>query len=182
MKGPYGWLFDPNRCIECRACEAACKQWNGVPTGVNIRYRRVSTREFGAWPAVSVVAISSACNHCENPLCARACPVKAISRRSDGLVLVDRDRCVGCGICYEFCPYGAPQYDPKTRRMEKCTMCVDRIDQGLQPACADACPTGALSWGDWEDIRGRGTASIAGYPVPYSTRPRIRFVTTPARP
>jgi anaerobic dimethyl sulfoxide reductase subunit B (iron-sulfur subunit) len=171
----YGWLFDPKRCIECSACEAACKQWNQVETGVNVRYRRVRSYEEGTFPNVRVTAISMSCNHCETPTCARACPAKAIRKRADGIVLLDTNQCVGCGQCFKFCPYGAPQMNFLTRRSYKCTMCADRIDQNLQPACATVCPTGALRWGPWEEISSHGTDRMAHFANPALTRPRIRF-------
>lgn len=174
----YGWLIDPKRCIECSACEAACKQWNQVETGANVRWRRVLKEETGTFPSVTVTAVSTACNHCENAFCQKVCPVKAIWRREeDGAVLIDQSRCVGCGQCYVFCPYGAPQLNLATRKTSKCTMCFDRIEQGLEPACATACPTGALRWGDWNEIEGKGADRIAGFSHPRQMRPHVRFVT-----
>lgn len=173
----YGWLLDPKRCIECRACEAACKQWNQVDTGVNVRYRRVHVLESGRFPEVRTQALSLACHHCENALCMKVCPVKAIWRRDeDGAVVIDQDRCVGCQFCAKFCPYDAPQYNAARNKMQKCTMCFDRIEMGLQPACAALCPTGALQWDAWEKIRTQGVAQVAGFNTPVTTRPRIRFL------
>lgn len=179
----YGWLLDPKRCIECRACEAACKQWNQVETGGNIRLRLVRLEEQGRFPNVRVLALSLACNHCENPNCVKACPVKALYRREDGIVVQDRDKCTGCGECAAFCPYGAPQVDfTKTeRKMRKCDMCAERIEQDLQPACATLCPTGALQWGKWSEIQDAGSAAIDGFTNPAYTRPHIRFL-SPAWP
>jgi anaerobic dimethyl sulfoxide reductase subunit B (iron-sulfur subunit) len=174
----YGWLIDPKRCIECRACESACKQWNQVDTGLGLRYRLVRISESGTFPNVQMQAITNACNHCENALCMKACPVKAIWRRNeDGAVLVDREKCVGCQECRKFCPYLAPQYDPRTRKMQKCTMCFDRVENNLKPACASLCPTGALKFGPWKDIMNLGSAEYPGMPTPNTTKPRLRFVT-----
>ena len=175
----YGWLVDPKRCIECRACESACKQWNGVETGLNVRYRKVNVKEAGRFPAPRTQALSLACNHCDNPLCLKACPVRAIWRRADGIVLIDSDRCLGCRMCEKFCPYNAPQFNVRTRKMEKCTMCFDRIDQKLEPACAAVCPTAALTWGRWDEISGKGVGQVEGFSNPALTLPSIRFVTTP---
>lgn len=171
----YGWLFDPKRCIECSACEAACKQWNKVPTGAGIRLRKVRTYEDGEFPQTKVIAISMSCNHCENALCTKVCPVKAMVKRPDGIVVVNAAACVGCGLCTEFCPYGAPQMHGATRKIYKCTMCADRIDQNLMPACATVCPTGALQWGKWDDIASRGEERMAHFNNPALTRPHIRF-------
>jgi Fe-S-cluster-containing dehydrogenase component len=174
----YGWLLDAKRCIECRACESACKQWNQVDTGVNVRYRRVRVQESGTFSAPTVVALSLACNHCEEATCVKACPLKAISRRDDGIVLIDQTRCAGCQLCAQFCPYGAPQFHAATMKMKKCTMCYDRIDAGMAPACATLCPTNALQWGKWEDISGQGTAQVPGFSDPSLTKPGIRFLST----
>jgi Fe-S-cluster-containing dehydrogenase component len=171
----YGWLLDPKKCIECRACETACKQWNGVAIGV--RYRQVRVTESGVFPAVRMQALSGACNHCDNAYCLKVCPTRAISRREkDGTVQISSSECIGCGLCAEFCPHHALQLNRATRKMEKCTGCFDRIELGMQPACSALCPTGALSWGKWSDIKNRGSAEWPGLPGTY-TAPRIRYVT-----
>lgn len=173
----YGWLFDPKRCIECRACESACKQWNGVDTSVGVRYRRVNVVESGKYPHPAVAAVSMACNHCENALCVKACPTGAMWRRDDGIVVVNREACVGCLMCAKFCPYGAPQLNATTGKTEKCHMCLDRVDMELQPACATVCPTEALRWGPWDEIRGQGSTAIPGYGPSTTSSPRFRVVT-----
>lgn len=174
--GTYGWLFDPKRCIECRACEAACKQWNQVETGMNIRYRKVSVKETGSFPAAETRVLTVACHQCENPLCLKACPVKAYQRRADGIIIIDHNKCVGCRYCEKWCPYSGPQFNPVRRKMEKCTMCAERVDQGLPPACASVCPTGALQWGRWDEIYSKGVSQVEGFSTPVLTRPHIRFV------
>jgi len=173
----YGWLLDPKLCIECRSCEAACKQWNGVDTFVGVRLRQVRVREMASYPEPKLQVLSLACNHCEVPWCLMVCPVKAIKRRADGIVYIDPDVCVGCQFCAKFCPYRIPTFNPVKHKMEKCTMCFDRIDQGLQPACANNCPTGALKWGKWEDIADKGEGKVDGFTDPQYTRPHIRFIT-----
>lgn len=174
----YGWLLDPKLCIECRACESACKQWNNVEIGVGVRYRRVKISEMGTYPSVTTQAISGACNHCETAWCMKACPVKAISRKdATGAVVIDTEKCVGCTQCKMFCPYDAPQINRRTWRMEKCTMCFDRVEQGLETACASLCPTHALVFGKWDDIKNKGVAQIPGFANPNQTQPHIRFIT-----
>jgi anaerobic dimethyl sulfoxide reductase subunit B (iron-sulfur subunit) len=173
----YGWLLDIKRCIECRACEVACKQWNGVEIGVGVRRREVRVKEYGVFPAVRQQAVSGACNHCDNAWCMKACPVKAISRGPNGEVLIDQDACVGCQQCAAFCPYGAPHFNVRLKKMDKCTMCPDRIKAGLEPACVTLCPTDALQWGPWEEIQKKGVAQIEGFANPRQTWPRIRFIT-----
>lgn len=170
----YGWLLDYKRCIECRACEAACKQWNGLETG--IRFRQVRTFETGQFPKVQTQALSLACNHCDNPFCLKVCPTKSIYRHAGtGAVLIKQETCIGCGLCSEFCPYDAPQLNTKTQKMTKCTMCVDRLDQKLQPACVTLCPTGALQFGPWDQIQNHGAERAPNFKDPGATRPAIRF-------
>jgi len=173
----YGWLLDLKRCIECRACESACKQWNHVETGVGVRYRIVHTSETGVYPKITTQAASLACNHCDDYWCGKVCPTGAIGRRSsDGIVLIDQQKCIGCRMCEKFCPYQVPKYNPSTRKTEKCTMCADRIDSGLAPACATLCPTEALQWGEWEEISKHGSPFAPGFTDPKYTHPNIRFI------
>jgi anaerobic dimethyl sulfoxide reductase subunit B (iron-sulfur subunit) len=121
-------------------------------------------------------ALSGACNHCDNAWCMKVCPTRAISRREqDGTVQIDITRCIGCRLCEEFCPHHAPQFNRVTGKMEKCTGCYDRIELGMQPACSTLCPTGALQWGKWSDIQGKGSPNWPGLPGGY-TDPRIRYI------
>jgi anaerobic dimethyl sulfoxide reductase subunit B (iron-sulfur subunit)/Tat-targeted selenate reductase subunit YnfG len=118
-----------------------------------------------------------ACNHCDEAWCVKACPVKAISRRADGVVRIDGEKCLGCRECEQFCPYRAPVFNELTKKMEKCTMCADRIDDGLAPACATLCPTDALKWGLWSEIESQGVSSIPGVTDTGYTKANIRFLT-----
>jgi len=167
----YGWLIDSKRCVECRACEVACKQWNDVPMGV--RYRLVRIHESAAG---NVVALPGACNHCDNAWCMKVCPARAITRDQHGAILIDQTKCYGCRQCAAFCPYQAPQWNERLRVMQKCDQCPDRVGAGLQPACATLCPTGALRFGKWEEIQNRGVARVDNFSNPAGTRPRVRFI------
>ncbi len=173
----YGWLIDEKLCIECRACESACKTWNQLETGVGVRWRQVRVREAGVYPNVRQQALTGSCHHCENAWCMKVCPVKAIWRRTeDGTVQIDQDKCVGCQQCAMFCPYGAPQFNLRTRKMSKCTFCFDRTEQGLDPACVTLCPTGALKYGPWSEIQDKGSETTDNFAPPRQTRPRVRFI------
>jgi len=88
------------------------------------------------------------CNHCSNPPCVQVCPVEATFSTEDGVVLVDTERCMGCGYCIQACPYGARYLHPVTRTADKCTFCYHRIQRGLLPACVEVCPTQARVFGD----------------------------------
>lgn len=172
----YGWLLDYKLCIECRACEAACKQWNNLDTG--IQFRKVKVTEAGKFPNVRTQALSLACNHCEKPACVDVCPVKTMKRNAaDGSVNNDQKACIGCQLCVQSCPYEAPVYNTKTRTVFKCSMCTDRLAEGLEPACAALCPTGALKFLPWEEILAMGASDKApNFTDPSTTLPRIRFV------
>ena len=97
-------------------------------------------------------------------------------RAADGIVLLDAAKCIGCRYCESVCPYGAPQYDETEKKMSKCTMCVDRIDAGKQPACVDTCPTGALQFGNLVDLDRKGVRQIPNFADPSYSSPSIRFV------
>lgn len=163
-------LIDLTRCIGCDACTVACKQENGTPA--DVFFARVLNVEAGSYPDVKRIYIPVLCNHCENPACLRACPNKAIFRRDDGIVLIDQKRCRGTGACVSACPYGniiltksdkwylkddqPYERDYVKPRLEvnkarKCTLCAQRVDVGLEPACVVACPTTARIFGDKDD-------------------------------
>ncbi|MDI6903333.1 MAG: 4Fe-4S dicluster domain-containing protein [Methanocellales archaeon] len=151
----YKFLVDWERCIRCGGCEVACKQQNDVPIG--IRRIRVVTINEGK-PGEKNVPMP--CMHCASPPCLAACPTKAIYQRDDGIVLVDKDKCIGCGYCSWACPFGAPQFLRGVfglkGKMDKCTYCVLPFEGGAErapkPKCAGFCSTKALLAGDAEYI------------------------------
>jgi len=151
----YRFLFDPEQCLGCSACEAACKEAYDLPMGV--RRRKVVELENGKFPNVKRRFYSMSCFHCSDPPCMKACPMHAIYQRDDGIVLVDKDKCIGCGYCLWACPFGAPQFEGSgvfgsKGKMDKCTFCYDRIDSGLPPYCVATCIGGALNYGDSEEL------------------------------
>ena len=152
------FYFDQTRCIGCHACTVACKGWHDVPAGPASR-RRVSAVEKGTYPKLFAAFISAGCFHCATPSCTDACPTDAVSKRSsDGIVVVDRDECLGADscdrFCLEACPYNAPQFgSEENAKMQKCDFCIDRLDQGKRPICVDACPTRAMDAGPLSEIQ-----------------------------
>lgn len=172
-----GMVIDLKRCIGCNACTLACKQENGTPAGIH--YARVVTREVGTYPHAKRTFLPLLCNHCENAPCAKACPTGATYIREDGIVMVDRKKCIGCRACAVACPYmnrhfieqgflehgyGDGDLSPfevmklgafEEGTMSKCTLCAHRVDAGLEPACVVTCPTDARIFGDWDEENGR---------------------------
>ena len=150
MKTQYGFYFDSDRCIKCKSCEVACKQWKGIKAGT-VKLRRVEEVTTGVFPEVKRRFFSISCRHCTRAPCIEVCPTKAIVKRPDGIVIVNQEECIGCKVCLEACPFGAPQFG-EDGLMQKCDMCLDRIEIGQMPMCAATCPTQALRWGTPEEI------------------------------
>jgi len=175
----WGFYFDQSRCTGCYACEIACRDWHDIQETA-VKLRRVVPTEQGSYPDVQLSYMSLSCLHCAEPACRDACPADAIHKReSDGTMLVDADTCLGadaCGACRDACPYGAPQFAPVAdAKMQLCTMCHERLEQGLQPICVAACPMRALDCGDMEDLRKRyGNGNEArGFCYSSQTQPSI---------
>ena len=152
-----GFYFDQTRCTGCSTCIVACKDWNDVEAGP-VSWRRVITIEKGKYPDLFVAFLATACYHCLKPACVDACPVGAISKREqDGVVVVDRDACLGndsCEMCVEACPYDAPQFGvEKDAKMQKCDFCLERLAEGKKPICVDACPMRAMDAGSVEELK-----------------------------
>lgn len=170
-----GMAINLSRCIGCHTCANACKMSNDVPMGM--LWNRVLTDGTdvldgaqGTYPDLARVYIPLACQHCENPACLKVCPTGATYKDESGRVEIDYDKCIGCRYCMAACPYNArvfnwsvPDHDPDFKYgynavperhvgvMEKCTLCKERCDDGLQPMCVECCPTSARVYGDLDD-------------------------------
>jgi anaerobic dimethyl sulfoxide reductase subunit B len=148
----YAFSLDVARCSGCHACVVACHDQNDLVGGDMISFRHVTKHEAGAYPEVHLAYLSVACQHCGDAPCIVVCPTRAMSRRdSDGIVLVDRNLCIGCHSCELVCPFGAPQF-ADDGKMAKCDLCHVRQDHGLTPACVRVCPTHALDCGPVEEL------------------------------
>jgi len=159
-------LCDLSKCTGCRACQLACKQWNQLParqtvnTGTYqnppdlqpntwniIRFQEISTDDGVAW-----LFRHDACMHCTDAACVKVCPSGALSHTKYGTVALDSSKCIGCKECIFACPFEVPRYDPETDKILKCDMCFSRIENAMEPACVKACPTGALRFGDKDEM------------------------------
>lgn len=132
----YALFIDHQACWGCKTCEVACKQENRTADGVKLIW--VSEEGPNVIDgSLNFVYRVNQCRHCDDPPCAGACSEEAIGKRSDGIVVMDYDRCTGCQACIEACPYGAIDFDDHRGIAQKCNLCHHRVDHGLIPACAD---------------------------------------------
>ncbi len=139
----YRFHFDMSKCIGCKCCVVACNEQNGNPA--DILWRRVGEIEGGVYPKAHRHYLSMGCNHCIEPTCLTGCPVDAYSKDGlTGIVRHSADACIGCQYCTWNCSYGVPQYNPERGVVGKCDMCYGRLERGQEPACASACPEGAI--------------------------------------
>lgn len=169
-------LFDANRCIGCRGCQVACKQWNENDEEIPIKENGVNSRNWGSYenpPKLSAqtwtrirfteleytgkfywVFTKLQCMHCEHPACVAACPVGALTKTAEGPVIYDDNKCFGCRYCMVACPFGIPtfEWDDPLPWIRKCTFCIERLNEELEPACVKTCPTNALELGEREEL------------------------------
>ena len=175
----YGFFFDQSRCTGCRACSIACKGWYDIAPGP-LKYMRVFQWEQGAFPNLRLGLLAVNCYHCENPVCLPACDNGAIFKEEKyGAVLVDQEHCQGDRKCWEACPYGAIVYasDDPSEKAHKCTMCIDRLEDGLAPICVLSCSLRALDFGPVEELREKygQLDTLEGLPAGDLTRPAAVF-------
>ena len=144
----YYIYHDLKHCIGCFSCEAHCKMKNNLPMGPRLcQIIPVGPKRVNNLPRMANIFMP--CFHCDNPWCVAACPTGAIQKRAeDGIVSINESLCVGCKSCITACPWGTPQWNPETGKAVKCDYCVDRLDQGLEPACVAKCVTKCLHFGE----------------------------------
>ncbi|HEY7100267.1 MAG TPA: 4Fe-4S dicluster domain-containing protein [Mycobacteriales bacterium] len=194
-----GFFTDTSICIGCKACEVACKQWNGVPDDgfdlLGLSYDNTGALGASTWRHVAFIEqpapppapvelgmpgmgppgaetgaegreqfrwlmSSDVCKHCTHAGCLDVCPTGALFRTEFGTVVVQPDICNGCGYCVSGCPYGVIQRREGDGRAWKCTLCYDRLKDGLEPACAHACPTKSIQFGDLDELRERAADRV----------------------
>lgn len=180
MAEPMGFFTDTTVCIGCKACEVACKQWNQLPAaegGQNtlsgdsydntrrldgIHWRHVQfieqfseDRADGRW-----LLMSDVCKHCVQAGCLEVCPTNAIIRTEFDTVVIQSDVCNGCKACIAACPFGVIDINPVSKTAQKCTLCYDRLQNGMEPACSKACPTDSIQFGTVKELRERGVKRV----------------------
>ena len=171
-----GFFTDTTLCIGCKACEVACKEWNDVPDDGLVflasSYDHTGCLGADTWRHVAFVEqrvgepgdgatglrwlmSSDVCKHCTEAACLEVCPTGALFRTEFGTVVVQPDICNGCGYCIPACPYGVIDQRAGDGRAWKCTLCYDRLSDGMEPACAKACPTDSIQFGELDELRAR---------------------------
>jgi len=160
-------LIDISKCIGCKACQAACYEWNDLrdEIGINVGvYDNPPDLTENTWTLMRFTELEEdgelewlirkdGCMHCADPGCLKACPSPgAIVQYSNGIVDFISENCIGCGYCVKGCPFNIPRISKKDQKAYKCTLCSDRVSVGLEPACAKACPTQAISFGTKKDM------------------------------
>jgi formate dehydrogenase iron-sulfur subunit len=176
-----GFFTDTSVCIGCKACEVACKEWNAIPedglklTGMS--YDNTESLSASTWRHVAFIEqrkevadgegdlrwlmSSDVCKHCTHAACLDVCPTGALFRTEFDTVVVQQDICNGCGYCVPACPYGVIEKRESDGRAFKCTLCYDRLGEGLEPACAKACPTDSIQFGELDVLRERADERLA---------------------
>jgi Fe-S-cluster-containing dehydrogenase component len=137
--------IDTKKCVGCSDCVVACQTENDVPIGFCRDW--ITETVDGSYPSLELEYRSERCNHCANAPCVRCCPTGASQIVEGGVVVVEKDMCIGCGACIESCPYDA-RYTHPDGYVDKCTFCIHRVRDGLKPACVEVCPTKCMYFGD----------------------------------
>ena len=185
-----GFFTDTSVCIGCKACEVACKTWNDVPEdGImlsGMSYDNTVSLNASTWRHVAFIEqpadssdglrwlmSSDVCKHCTEAACLDVCPTGALMRTEFGTVVVQDDLCNGCGYCVSACPFGVIERRESDGTAHKCTLCYDRIGDGLTPACAQACPTESIQFGPLDELRERAQARVSELQESGETRARL---------
>lgn len=173
------FLFNPNLCLGCRACQIACAINHDLPPGIFLR--RIIDVEFQKGNQVIKYYLSSSCYHCANPECFRLCPEHAFRKRRNGTVVYDLKKCKGCGTCTRSCPFEAPVINPQTGKVIKCDLCFLERKDTTSPYCVEACPVNALQLITLQSEKFKNTPdsqflkSLPGVPKVQLIQPSVRY-------
>ena len=176
IQSHYGVLVDTTKCAGCWWCYAACKHSHNLPETVKPEPDNPPKLDSDVWTTLATRKEGSQwlyakrqCMHCEYPACVTACPVGALQKTADGPVVYDVDKCFGCRYCMVACPFGVPdfEWEDPTPWVRKCDFCADRLAEGLEPYCVAACTTGALKFGNRDELLAEARERIAAAPRKY---------------
>jgi formate dehydrogenase iron-sulfur subunit len=169
-------LIDVSKCIGCWWCYAACKNYNNLPETIRPEMDDPPELSVETWSTLFTLyseekgwsSRKHACMHCTDASCEQVCPTGAITHKG-AAVVIDQEWCIGCGYCVQACPFGVPHKDEHTGTARKCTFCIDRTSNGELPACAEACPTGAIQFGERSSLLAAAKTQVGnlksnGYP------------------
>jgi len=193
MAEAVGFFTDTSVCIGCKACEVACKEWNQLPgnkpafldsfdnTGKldaqNFRhvafYEKVPDTPEATGNGQAWLMFSDVCKHCQHASCMEVCPTGAIIRTEFDTVFIQQDVCNGCRMCISACPFGVIGFSEESGTVHKCTFCYDRLQNGLMPACAKACPTQAIQFGPLPEMYKKADARLAQLQAQGNTQARL---------
>ena len=178
MSEPMGFFTDTTVCIGCKACEVACKNWNQLPGSEmpgqlsGLSYDNTVRLSGTTWRHVQFIEqfdqpyegrwlmMSDVCKHCVQAPCLEVCPTGAIVRTEFDTVVIQSNACNGCRDCIAACPFGVIDINQVSGTAQKCTLCYDRISQGLEPACSKACPTDSIQFGPISELRERAQRRV----------------------
>ncbi len=186
MAKQLGFSFDSRACTNCKGCQIACQDKNSLPA--DMRWRRVLQYGGGNWVSqdntmvpsnLFTYSVSFSCMHCQDPICLKVCPAAAITKRDDGVVLIDKEKCIGCHYCEWACPYGAMHFIEEQGVMSKCNFCEDLLKQGLNPACVDACTMRAIGFGELDQLKALNGSLDSVEPLPSGEITKPSFVIKP---
>lgn len=187
MAKKMGFVIKTKRCVGCKTCTVSCKMENNVAAGLaRIRVldghqAEVYDNSTGTYPNPKREFVAIPCQHCENAPCVPVCPTGASQKREDGIVFVDKEKCIGCGKCVAVCPYGSRQMDKESNKVDKCTFCMHRLGESKDPMCVYCCPGRALVYGDLNDPNSEVAKLVASQPVKQlkadqGTKPNVYYI------